>query len=300
MSRRLNAVPSANLRPILAAGGTPIVFPTDAASANIAAPAAQWTFPGTYTQITASVGSSPVVLCGAVISLQVGFTTLYGSMELNQGAAPEVPFDRFSFGVQCSDSTNDAVIVYNHARLLEPRYLASGTRLSAQQAQSVTSNWKATKIYLYGFVVPNPQVGAKVIDAIQFVQGHAGLGGDRLPTTGWSSNLTHSGTSWTFGAWVEIVASAAEDLMIVGISALANTTNRDWVIELGTGANPNEVALPAQVPVVSPGSTMLAFAADTPLPWPVFVPKGTRIVARHKNSSTNGTIAIALKVAYLK
>lgn len=56
--------------------------------------------------------------------------------------------------------------------------------------------------------------------------------------------------------------------------------------------------LSAQLPVVSGG--VVAAAAVVPAPFPLFVPKGARLVARQKGTSTSGTVGVAAICTYLR
>jgi len=277
---------------------TPIVFPTDTTSVAIAAPTAQWAFNATWTQIVASTGAG-FVLCGVVVRL-IRTVATYGTIELGTGAAAsEVHLDAFSYSGFVSGVVDDIVsFIILHSQLIGPHYIPAGTRIAGRNAQHVATGWSTAAIYLYGFTVSSPEIATRFINQRNLIQGFATKGGDRLPTTDFIA-LTHSGAAYTQGAWVEIAASTTEDLVVEGISLLNVTSARDYVVSLGYGTAGNEVMLPAFFPMMSSATTTPSIS-NIPAPLPLFVPKGSRLVARQKANSTSGTTSVAVKVTYLK
>jgi hypothetical protein len=281
----------------VAPGGTAVVYPSGASSIQNT-PGTSWAWSG-YTQIVASLGAN-FVCCGASIA----YTTasgleVYGAVELAEGAASsEVAFERFSYGFYMSDSTNDASGIVTASQLFAPRYIASGTRLSYRGAIS-SATGSTQRIWLYGYTVPSPEIGAKLIDGLQWVQGHAAKGGDRLPNTDFTS-VTHSGTAWVASGWVEVTASAADDLLVTGAQIYGTTGSREWIIEYGVGAAGSEIVLPALLPAPYSSTVLRASYNHVACPLPLFVAKGQRLAVRAYGNSTTGTVKVATKVEYLK
>lgn len=277
----------------------PRVYPSSAASKTIAKPTAQWTYPTTWTEIVSAASmTTGFVLCGVtarfITSLQIDI-----AVEIGTGtASSEVTLDKFSFGGTIAGVVSDPVTfsVY-HSQLLGPHYIPSGTRIAGRQAQDLASAWIFSAVYLYGFDVATPALAAKIIDQMQLAQGFATKGGDRLPTTDFVT-LTHSGSAWTDGAWVEIDPAVSADTIIEGVTT-RGASGADWTVQFGYGAAGVEVALPAYMPAMSAVSTTPQ-DAFIPCPFPLYVPKGARLVARQRCVGTTLTNKVAAKVTYLK
>lgn len=278
----------------LAPGGTPVTYPlTDSVQVSYGA---SWAW-GSYAQLHSSLPNG-FVLCGVAYATATS-AELWAVIEVATGAAAsEVPLDRFSFGMFLNDPTADATCVLAEAQLVTPYYIPAGTRLAARGASSAGSGSNG-RMYTYGFTVPSPEIGAKIVDHMQFVQGHATKGGDRLPNTSFTT-LAHSGAGWTAGAWVEISASVPEDCFVLGTAAYSTVSSRDWHIEFGVGAAGSEVVLPARLPVPRANAVTRGPQPHIPCPYPLYVPKGARLAARQYAAGTTGAVQIAAKVAYLK
>lgn len=285
---------------VLAAGGSGIVYPVDTAPGSMVAPTAQDTYPATYSTIVASTAAH-FICCGVQSFVpRTSGAPLIGYAELATGAAAsEVVFERFGYGFQLTDATNDAVYFIHQSQLLNPFYIPSGTRIAGRQAQDHASVFTASPTYLYGFNVPSPSIAARVLDRMQNLQGHAGKGGDRFPNIGWVT-LTHSGTAWVPGAWVQLSASVADDCLVEGAYAAPDTNNRNYRIEFGVGGAGSEVLLPAMLPMAGFVGGLPSSNGLIPCPMPLYVPKGARLSARQKASTTTGTMRCAAKVTYLK
>lgn len=285
---------------VLAAGGSGIVYPVDLAPVSMAAPTAQDTFPATYSTLVASTAAH-FICCGVQVCIPRTLgSPLTGYAELATGAASsEVVFERFGYGFVVNDATADATYFMHQSQLLNPFYIPSGTRLSGRQAQDHASAWTSCPTYFYGFNVPSPSIAARVLDRMQNLQGHAGKGGDRFPNIGWVT-LTHSGTSWVPGAWVQLSASVADDCLVEGAYAGADQNNKHYRIEFGIGGAGSEVLLPAMLPFAGFAVGQPVSNGLIPCPMPLYVPKGSRLVAREKCISTTGTMRCAAKVSYLK
>lgn len=109
--------------------------------------------------------------------------------------------------------------------------------------------------------------------------------------------LAAAGTAHTKTSWTQLIASTAYDSygVVVAISQTPTaSTNIRRLVDIGIGAASSEVVL---LPDLNAGNTGLwNSAAATPAMYyfPVFVPAGTRISARHQSSSTTVGCTVAV------
>lgn len=276
----------------------PHTYPFETVATTVAAPAAQWTFPATWTQVVAST-SAGFVLCGAVVT-NFGAIARQVVIEIGTGGAGSesrlAMFDVFGY---INGVVDDSVsFIVSQAQLLGPFYIPSGTRIAARQAQSVTATFNASQLILYGYNVASPEIAARIINQTQLLQGFATRSGERLPNTDFVT-LTHAGSAWANGAWVEIESALDYDTVIEGSRLAVNTSGRTYTVQFGYGSAGNEVPLPAFYPMPSVSVLQPEFSF-VPSPLPLYVPAGQRLVARQKANSTSGTIKVAANVTYLK
>jgi hypothetical protein len=276
---------------------TGVAYPLNTNPVQMNPTQSPWTF-GSYAQITASLPNN-FVLCGAVVSAFTGSFQTASVIELaTGGSGSEVVFERFGFSTVFNPPpTESASIVYVHTQPLAPQYIAAGTRLAARIAMQTSSAYFSPTMYLYGFTAPSPSLAARYIDAMQWMQGLATKGGDRLPNTSFIA-LSHAGTAWAAGAWIQIASSVSEDAIVEGITIQA-ITNRSFYVELGIGAPGSEQALPCFFPQAGQ-SIFLQRSSFVPSPRGLYIPRGSRLVARQYASSTTGTCEIAVKLSYLR
>lgn len=148
----------------------------------------------------------------------------------------------------------------------------------------------------------------------QFRVGVVGMkGGWRWPPGGgdivtWGANAADSGgtpidsgaTANTFGAWVQLVASTAQDVHAVclrtgGVNNTAPTAGQG-LLQIGVGAAAAEQGL-FEVPFSV--STVADNYGPMPDVWfPVSIPAGTRVAARWMSTVTDATDRIMDVVAY--
>lgn len=64
------------------------------------------------------------------------------------------------------------------------------------------------------------------------------------PASAASPSISSPGSAWTFGSWVELIASAAADLYVCGIAIIVTAgTDDNLQLQLGTGSAGNEVGI---------------------------------------------------------
>lgn len=113
----------------------------------------------------------------------------------------------------------------------------------------------------------------------------------------WGKATAASITSWTgsslASSWNQVIASAANDLVIYGISGYNDTiTPGGNTLQIGTGASGSEVIRFATG--IYQGTTA---QQDPQVPYGVFVPAGTRVAVRSDGWSTNVADTVTLHYA---
>lgn len=164
-----------------------------------------------------------------------------------------------------------------------PIYIPKGTRVAGQIQSAALS-----KVYEARFEFFAPTHG--LIPSNKIIA----MGANTATSKG--VNLSTPGAINTEGAWTEIISATTEtyEALMVSVQGGADTShaNANVLLDIGIGANPNEVAI----------ITNLGFEAFTSetirnknvLVHPAFVPKGSRLVARWQGSATTGTFDVIL------
>lgn len=107
-----------------------------------------------------------------------------------------------------------------------------------------------------------------------------------------SSITSVSGTSLASGSWNQIIASAASNIVIFGLTDVrSNGSENAWNIEIGTGGSGSEV-IRAVVTGQEP-SAPSAHPNFQPLPgYGVYVPSGTRVAVRGNFGGTGSLVML--------
>lgn len=104
-----------------------------------------------------------------------------------------------------------------------------------------------------------------------------------LPAAAVGVNVA-AGTSWANGSWVELAASLAEPMAIVGIATRVESANNHAEIDIGIGAAGAEIVL-ATVPFFIGGVFALRHMS---LPFPLNIPAGSRLAVRISTANASG------------
>jgi hypothetical protein len=115
--------------------------------------------------------------------------------------------------------------------------------------------------------------------------------------TAGSSDLGGIGTfvsltsvSGTYGAWVQVVASTASDLLVTSFAVVTNTvpgiTEFPILLGVGIGASGSEVSVLEQ-PCATAAAAVTTISVIAP---PVRIAAGQRVSARIYNGSSSGTV----------
>lgn len=102
-----------------------------------------------------------------------------------------------------------------------------------------------------------------------------------------------TGATWTYGAWVEVIAAAAADLVLVGLILEGATATRSWDVQLGLGTAGSETPVN-----LLPGYTAGVACAPWSVPlWNPFdgIPSGSRVAMRGRNNGAAISILAGLE-----
>lgn len=272
-------------------------IPYEAPATNITAPTSDGVY-GNWSQMVASLPTN-FILCGAV-SLNFGSITRPVAVQIGTGGAgSEVVLDSYRLEAWVTGVVDDIVSFITYSSVaLGPHFIPAGTRIAARQAQQVASGFNTTPTILYGYSVATPDIFAKVVDFRRLINGLETNGGNIFPDVGYTT-LTHAGSAWGNGAWVELDSAVDYDAVIDHCNLKMITTGRTYAVEFGYGSAGNEVALPGYFPMPSLG-VLAPSIINIPSPMPLYVPAGQRLVARQKANSVSGQISVAAHLTYLK
>lgn len=163
-----------------------------------------------------------------------------------------------------------------------PGFLAAGTRVTVRARSAV-----ASKVVngVYQFISANRSVDWKAPDTY-------GIN----TSTSQGVTLTPPGSLNVKGAWTEIAASTTKAITSIGVTfqgAGGNGMNASGVsIDIGTGANPSEVAIISDI--VTSTNASEYYAPRGPVAYAVNIPAGTRIVARYSRANAANAVDLVL------
>ncbi len=263
-----------------------------------------------YSQIIAAASLTyPFILCGAYVWENFGLVpgdgtqTALLNIQVAIGAAgSEVPIAEGHGGMSLTAPTLDASTIGWTGRtcFFEPILIPASTRI-AYRTSVTSAKTMGVSIYLFGYDARYFAQPSKELDILRYVRG---LYSPTQGATTWPSpgiiNVTTGGAAWTYGAAVQFIASAASDLLIVGLHGSATVVSATRYIQahIGIGAAGSEqwmskVGLP--VPTGYPGPF-----CDCYLPRPLYVKQGEAVSVRIGGQETNKATGIALKGFALK
>jgi hypothetical protein len=107
-----------------------------------------------------------------------------------------------------------------------------------------------------------------------------------------------SGTGiWANGAYVQITASAAADLVLIGVSALMQVASTRWEVDIAVGAAASEVVITT---IRGTNLTSIEAPNTIALPTPLdAIPSGSRVSCRVRRDDGGNTVARAIGVKIL-
>lgn len=109
------------------------------------------------------------------------------------------------------------------------------------------------------------------------------------PAAAANVSVTPSGTAFANSAWVEVLASAAADLLLAGIVVDPGVASVDFQVEVGKGTAGSETVVAAFAGMTSFGPTLTG-SLQVLLPILVDnIPSGARVAIRMRKTGTNAT-----------
>lgn len=254
-------------------------IPRDATAVVVTNTGAAWNW-SAYSQL---IASTPAEFIPHGLHLKIkaapqvaGLVSITYEYELATGAAAaEVLYSRHTGALV--GLTAGALIATGLTWPLGPTIIPSGTRVSARVRISLvaTSMLLAIGTYIVGYdqfspVAYSPYQLSPYLNGVNTAQ--------LLITPSGSTLAITPGARPAYGSWVQIFATAPEDLLVWGSSRVENNfLDRSFVMELGTGAGGSEVA---RARIGFPSGSVVMNAGVQWLRRPLLVKKGERLVAR--------------------
>lgn len=248
------------------------------------------------------------ILCGMyvfdyfqVANAAIGTQFALVSIQVATGAAgAEVPIAE-GHGVLAiapgATATDAIAIATGSTVFFEPQFIPASTRLAVRATNS-SGQAVYLGVYLFGYDARYFGSPLKEVKELQYIRGLLAptVGSVSYPS-GAMTNVTGNASAWVYGAATQFIASAATDLLIVGMASVT-TTGKSAQAQIGIGAAGSEqwmskVGLP--VWSVAPGPV-----ADSYLPRPLYVKQGEAVSVRVACNGVNIVIPIALKGFALK
>ena len=262
-----------------------LLYPRDAVPILVQTTGAAWNWTA-YSQLVASTSADfwPVAFHLNVIGAPqaAGIARVFAEIELATGAAgSEVPFATipYAFDANIGTSTPGTDLLGTGFEWpLPPAKINSGTRIAMRSRISVADT--VMKLYAAGYLA-GYEGAAPSSDLRYPLDQH--LRGDfpsELKQTPAGSSLSVPTTGFpTFGAWTEVIASAAADLLVWGIAYTedASGTNSSRKVQLGIGASGSEVAY---TQVGFPHAVTVLGSGVQRLRRPLLVYSGERLAVR--------------------
>jgi hypothetical protein len=277
------------------------------AEGNAAAPTSgtNWGW-GAYTQITADVGYD-FVLCGAHTGAMCNFPTGVATTDAihwqiaTGAAASEVNIADGQWAMYGQNHAGNPAGIWIGAAYtwrIDPILIASGTRLSVRYSQSYNGTLFYPAMYLFGYDSRSfsPSVGN--MDSDRFLKGLKLSSHQVAPEAAAGNTVTAGGTAWTYGSWVEFIASASNDLLIKTLSLATTTGWKHVQAKIGIGGSGSEVAMSK---IGFPGRTLTLHHIGTQeLYRPLYVKKGERVAVQTACSAASFAAPFHMTWAELK
>jgi len=209
-------------------------------------------WPASWSQIVAST-STPFVLCGAYLlwnAFAAGGTSLaidYAQFQIGIGTlSNEVPIAHAAFGASVqnpSPNTVNIILATLKNILFQPTFIPTGTRIAVRGSHSGAATLHQNSIYLVGYNATTFSLPLLAPESIRYIKGLKGvtLGTNVSPSL--ATTTVTSAAFTTYGSWTEILASAANDLLIRGVMASRVEVGASCQIKIGIGSTNNEVEM---------------------------------------------------------
>src|SRR3990167_10529489 len=178
---------------------------------------------GAWNQVTSGVGYE-FVCCGAYIAFLLSFPINNPNIldnvqwQLGQGAAGSETViaagmtNWFGSNSNTEGSANNMGFMVTWK--MNPILIASSTRLAMRFTQSHSANLMFLSNYLYGYNATIFSLPVGNINWTRYIKGLSLRNNRVAPLAAAGNVVTAGGSAWTYGSWVEFIASADNDLLI--------------------------------------------------------------------------------------
>ncbi|OGI17728.1 MAG: hypothetical protein A2Z52_00895 [Candidatus Moranbacteria bacterium RBG_19FT_COMBO_42_6] len=289
-----------------------IIIPVNTTSALPTA-GVSWAW-GNWLQIIAAASLTyPFLLCG--VEVLAGMIATGGTSNVNDiyegqigigDAASEVPIASFGDSFSLSNPSPNTATIYlanSKTHLLEPIIIPASTRIAVRLTQSLASNLYGFGIHIIGYNWSTfsppvyPQIARDKYN--RFIKGTMTDYPQILPSAA-PVTVTSGTPAWAYGSWAEMIASASDDTLIMGINYGNPSTfsSRGFQAYIGIGAAGSEVTM---AKIGAPAKTIFPSAiGDQWLPRPLYVKAGERVAISIASGFASLTWGIQLKAYELK
>jgi hypothetical protein len=255
---------------------------------------------GAWEEITAGL-AFPFILCGLYVMeyfnlAAAGTAGALINIQIGTGAGgAEVVRSESHGNIVLALGKIGTYGLTGRTHFVEPVVIPAGTRIAVRG--SCTSAIAAgASVYLFGydaryFGLPLSYLG----NAARYIRGLESKiqGAQTWPSPGGTAVASGAAPVWTWGAWVQFIAAAANPIIITGIAAYELTAaNPSMQAQIGIGAPGAEIAM-SKAGIAN----RLGFFpfGDSYLPRPLFVKTGESVSVRVAASAALTTFQVGLK-----
>lgn len=221
-------------------------------------PGLSWAW-SAWNQITASLASDLILTAIAVyklISATGSPVTGLIQIQIGTGAAgAETTVAEFTTGIgyTSSNTVETKSMFIGEVLFCNPIRIDAGTRVAVRSSTSSAAAGIGCNVKLYGYPVSSfGQIHRP--ESVPSLTVTEKAGGSVVQPNAAVTTVATGTPLWTYGAWVQVIASAACELVVTGVATGGTTVSGGFDLEIGTGAAGSEISR-SLVPVV--GRTFL-------------------------------------------
>lgn len=236
-----------------------------------------------YTELVASAPTAGI-LTGIVVRVAANFIDTYFEVDIATGAAAsETVIATFRGSIATFQDQREMQTIRS---VIGVANIANGARVAARIRTSGTTvtAWNISALYIAG-PLTGPSA-SRILTTTSLLRSY--------PAAADSISVTCSSTPWTASSYGQILASAAADLVIVGVVAALGSfgTAGEIEIDIATGAAASEV-------VKTTVRRRLNGNSEYPSYIPLWLPldniaSGARVAARARSSIASSVVKIGL------
>lgn len=265
-------------------------------------PGNSWTY-SAWAQLTASLATD-LILTGVYVYKLISATAtpIVEKVQLSigtggAGSETTIAVVTTAIGYTSSAAVETKSIIIGEFLPIMPTRIDSGTRVAIRSTKSGTGAF-GLNVKIVGYPANSFPPILQPPTPEQWLSTMEKAGGSTVQPSAGVVTLQTGGTLWTYGAWTQIVASAAADLIITGITAGDVVVSGGFDMEIGTGAASSEVShgllcVVGRTFFPGPGNGYWALSR------PIFVKAGERIAGRIRGRPVSQNYDIILQTQEL-